>query len=180
MEKQAQNIPINFLKKSNNPNSNIKNDKIWLYITEKPLENLILDIIEFVKLPNVGAISSFMGTTRNYFNNLNVKYLFYECYLKKTLYELENITKLIYKKYKDVKKIAIFHRIGQVNIKESSVLIYISSSHRKDSLEAVNFAINTLKATVPIWKKEVYIQETPSITAPAPQWKVNKEWSVDN
>lgn len=52
----------------------------------------------------------------------------------------------------EVIRIAIAHRLGVTEVKEASVIIAISSVHRKDSLEAVEYAINTLKATVPIWK----------------------------
>jgi len=68
----------------------------------------------------------------------------------------------------NIEGIAIYHRIGEVPISEASIVIAISSSHREESLRAVEYAINTLKASVPIWKKEVY--ETGET-----QWKENKE-----
>lgn len=68
----------------------------------------------------------------------------------------------------NVEGIAIYHRIGEVPISEASVVIAISSPHREESLKAVDYAINTLKAVVPIWKKEIYESEEP-------QWKQNKE-----
>lgn len=65
------------------------------------------------------------------------------------------------------------YRLGEVPVKEASVVIAISSPHRKDSLDAVSCAIDALKASVPIWKKEVYAGEY------EPQWKANTEcmWS---
>jgi molybdopterin synthase catalytic subunit len=68
----------------------------------------------------------------------------------------------------NIEGIAIYHRIGEVPISEASIVIAVSSSHREESLRAVEYAINTLKASVPIWKKEVY--ETGET-----QWKENKE-----
>lgn len=78
----------------------------------------------------------------------------------------------------DVKHIALYHRLGFVPIKESSVIIAISSPHRQDSLEAVQFAIDELKRSVPIWKKEIYGGEYEGTA----MWKENKEcqWSNEN
>lgn len=77
----------------------------------------------------------------------------------------------IREKWEQVKHIAIYHRLGIVPIKESSVVIAISSPHRQDSLEAVQFAIDELKRTVPIWKKEVYGGSYEGTE----MWKENKE-----
>ena len=70
----------------------------------------------------------------------------------------------------EVDRIAIFHRLGEVPVSEASVVIAISSAHRKESLEAVSNAIDMLKASVPIWKKEIYAKEEA-------KWKENKECS---
>lgn len=76
--------------------------------------------------------------------------------------------------WSDIKHIAIYHRLGTVPIKEASVIIGISSPHRKTCLDAVQQAIDQLKMSVPIWKKEKYSDEEGSY-----QWKENKEcaWS---
>lgn len=81
----------------------------------------------------------------------------------------------IREKWTEVKHIALYHRLGLVPIKESSVVIAISSPHRQDSLEAVQFAIDELKRTVPIWKKEIYGGDHKGTE----MWKQNKEckWS---
>ena len=72
----------------------------------------------------------------------------------------------------DVHHIAIHHRLGLVPVKEASVIIAVSSPHRQSSLEAVSFAIEELKKSVPIWKKEIY-------KVGSSEWKENKEctWS---
>ena len=69
-------------------------------------------------------------------------------------------------KWEDLHHIAIYHRLGEVGPCDASVIIAISSAHRKASLEAVHFAIDELKATVPIWKKELYEDGS--------EWKENK------
>jgi len=74
-----------------------------------------------------------------------------------------------------VRHICIMHRLGVVPVREASVIIAISSAHRNDSLQAVQFAIDALKASVPIWKKEVYADGDCS-------WKENTEcaWNTVN
>lgn len=91
----------------------------------------------------------------------------YEAYETMALKEMLNICKQIRLQW-NVEGIAIYHRTGGVPISQASVVIAISSPHREESLKAVEYAINTLKAVVPIWKKEVY--ETGET-----QWKENKE-----
>lgn len=87
--------------------------------------------------------------------------------------EMTSICDEIRKKWSDVENIAIYHRLGLVPVKEASVVIAISSPHRKTSLESVSFAIDELKTRVPIWKKEKYSDECSA-------WKENKEcrWST--
>lgn len=99
----------------------------------------------------------------------------YEAYDKMADKMLNKICDNIREKWPDVKHIALYHRLGLVPIKESSVVIAISSPHRQDSLEAVQFAIDELKRTVPIWKKEVYGGDFEGTE----MWKENKEchWS---
>ena len=79
----------------------------------------------------------------------------YEAYVPMAEKELQVICGEARRRWK-LTKIAMVHRIGLVPIGETSVAIAVSSVHRRDSLEAVHFCIDTLKETVPIWKKEVY------------------------
>ncbi|XP_011700213.1 PREDICTED: molybdopterin synthase catalytic subunit [Wasmannia auropunctata] len=127
----------------------------------------VAEIIELVTFPNCGAISNFIGLTRDNFENKKVIKLEYEAYESMALKEMTDICNKIRLQW-DVEGIAIYHRIGEVPISKASVVIAVSSPHREESLRAIEYAINTLKATVPIWKKEIY--ETGE-----PQWKQNKE-----
>jgi hypothetical protein len=83
--------------------------------------------------------------------------------------ELSKICKEIREKWSSVVGIAILHRLGVVEVKESSVIIAVSSPHRAAAIEACAYAINTLKETVPIWKNEQYEGDTRV-------WKENVEW----
>ncbi|XP_078367561.1 molybdopterin synthase catalytic subunit-like [Oculina patagonica] len=124
-------------------------------------------VTDIVGAPSAGAISLFVGTTRDNFEGKTVVRLEYEAYIPMARSEMRKICKQVREKW-EVIKIAIFHRIGVVPIGEASVIIAVSSAHRKNSLEAVQYCIDTLKATVPIWKKEVYEQGEPN-------WKENSE-----
>jgi len=139
--------------------------KDFVCIQEEPLN--LQKLYDMVSAPEAGAISTFSGTTRNTFDGKKVIRLEYESYIPMAEKELKKICSLIRTKW-NVIGIAIYHRIGVVPIGESSVIIVISSAHRHDSLEAVQFGIDELKATVPIWKKEVY-EDNSHI------WKENKE-----
>jgi molybdopterin synthase catalytic subunit len=86
----------------------------------------------------------------------NVVKLEYEAYDTMAIKEMKKICDQIREKWKSVKHIAIYHRIGEVPTKKSSIIIAISSPHRKDSLEAVNYCIDRVKMTVPIWKKVLF------------------------
>ena len=131
------------------------------------------DILAKVASNAAGANSAFVGTTRDTFEGKKVARLEYEAYVPMAEKELQKLCERVRERW-DVERIAIFHRTGVVPLGEASVVIAISSAHRKESLEAVHFAIDDLKATVPIWKKEVYTDGTNS-------WKENKEcpWSAN-
>lgn len=120
----------------------------------------------YVTEPATGATSMFVGTTRDNFEGKKVVKLEYEAYESMALKELQKLCCAIRSHY-SVNRILVHHRLGEVKVREASCIIAISSPHRKEALEAVNFAIEKLKATVPIWKKEVYEDG-------AAQWKENK------
>ncbi|XP_055906879.1 molybdopterin synthase catalytic subunit [Eupeodes corollae] len=125
-------------------------------------------ISELVADDSCGAISLFVGTTRDNFEDKKVVTLEYVAYEPMAIKMMKQICDGIRNKWDDVHKIAIYHRLGLVPVKEASVVIAISSPHRQASLEAVQHAIEELKKTVPIWKKEKY-------DANESAWKENKE-----
>lgn len=123
---------------------------------------------------DTGAVASFSGTTRDNFDGKRVLRLEYEAYVPMAEAEMRRICATMRSKW-DLKVIAMTHRTGLVPIGEPSIEIAVSSPHRRDSLEAVHFAIDELKARVPIWKKEVY--DEPEAQEPSAAWKANAEWS---
>ena len=123
-------------------------------ITEQPIDQNA--VVQKVSSPKAGAISTFIGVTRNYTLKKQVTYLFYEAYQEMAVAMMEKIGRQIKEKF-DIEKIAIVHRIGRVDVEEISVLIAISAGHRGPAIEACHYAIDTLKEIVPIWKKEFMI-----------------------
>ncbi|XP_049786705.1 molybdopterin synthase catalytic subunit-like isoform X1 [Schistocerca cancellata] len=125
------------------------------------------EVTDLVSSSSCGAISVFIGTTRETFENKKVLQLQYEAYIPMAEKVLKQICEDIRQKWK-VENIAIYHRLGTVPVKEASIVIATSSPHRAASLEATHFAIDAVKAKVPIWKKEIYASDEP-------QWKENTE-----
>lgn len=109
----------------------------------------------FVKDNYCGGISSFVGVVRNDTNGKEVKQLDFSTYKPMAIKEMQKIADLALEKF-DIKKIAIHHSEGVLKIGEVPVIITASAKHRKAAFLACEFAIDTLKQTVPIWKKEFF------------------------
>lgn len=125
------------------------------------------DAQKIVASDSAGGISIFIGTTRDTFEDKTVVRLEYEAYEDMAYKELAKLCKEIRNKW-DVIHICIMHRLGVVPLGESSVIIAISSAHRRQCLESVDYCITNLKAYIPIWKKEIYTDGTN-------QWRENVE-----
>jgi MoaE-MoaD fusion protein len=102
-----------------------------------------------------GGIATFLGTTRIESRGRTVLYLEYEAYAEMAEDVMAQIADELKRRY-DLCEVAIHHRVGRVAIGETSVAIAVSAPHRQDALAACKDGIDTLKETVPLWKKEVY------------------------
>ncbi len=112
-------------------------------------------IVRSVEDPRAGALVTFAGVVRNRARGKSVTHLFYECYEAMALNELKKIRQRAVQQW-PINEMAIVHRVGRMEIGETSVFIAVSSPHRAAAFEACRFAIDRLKTTVPIWKKEHY------------------------
>ena len=104
--------------------------------------------------PGAGGVVVFSGVVRNETGGRPVKFLEYEAHAPMAEAKLREIGEAIRARWAEVKRVAILHRIGRLEIGESSVLIAVSAAHRGEAFEACRYAIDTLKRTVPVWKKE--------------------------
>jgi MoaE-MoaD fusion protein len=102
-----------------------------------------------------GAGIAFEGVVRNNTRGRRTLYLDYEAYVPMALREMESLAEQALREFK-IRDIRFVHRIGRIEIGETSVLIVVASAHRAAAFEACRFAIDTLKKKVPIWKKEYF------------------------
>ena len=122
-------------------------------VTNQALQ--LQELVDFVTDPEAGAIATFIGTTRNHNEGRKVIALDYEAYPEMAEKELVRLGAEAKKKW-PICRMAIVHRIGPVQITEPSVMIAVSAAHREAAFAACRFAIEEIKKTVPIWKKEIY------------------------
>ena len=114
------------------------------------------EVIAAVRCPEAGAIVTFDGTVRNHARDKLVTHLFYEAYDHMAVQEMETIRDRALARW-PIRELAIVHRVGRLEIGDSSVFIAVSADHRGDAFEACRSVIDSLKTTVPIWKKEFYV-----------------------
>jgi molybdopterin synthase catalytic subunit len=112
-------------------------------------------LIGHVRTPGDGAVVTFDGCVRNQSHGRRTLYLDYEAYESMALAKLREIAAELHAKF-PIDRVAIAHRLGRLEIGETSVFIAVSSPHRPAAFEACRLAIDTLKRTVPIWKKEYF------------------------
>jgi MoaE-MoaD fusion protein len=110
-------------------------------------------VVEDIKRPEDGAVAIFEGIVRNHSRNRRTLYLDYEAYEPMALKKLEELAEQALGQLA-VREVAIVHRLGRLEIGETSVLIVVASAHRGAAFDACRWLIDTLKKTVPIWKKE--------------------------
>jgi molybdopterin synthase catalytic subunit len=106
--------------------------------------------------PRSGAVATFVGVTRNSFAGKEVLHLEYEAYAPMAELQMREIGTEIAQRWPAVTGVAIAHRVGRVEVGEASVALAVSAPHRGEALAACAHGIERLKATLPVWKKEVF------------------------
>ena len=109
-----------------------------------------------VRDQDAGAIATFIGTTRAHSRGRDVVHLEYEAYEGMAEQVMADLALQLAERH-DLSKVAIHHRVGRVDIGETSVVIAVSAPHRQAALAACREAIDELKVSVPLWKKETYV-----------------------
>ena len=126
-----------------------------------PIEKLLQDSAD----DECGATVLFLGSTRRWTGNTETgrtetAYLEYESYREMALAKMQELEKLACERW-PIRSVALVHRLGRVEIKETSVAVIVSTPHRKDAFEAAKWLIDELKKQVPIWKKEWFAAQSP-------------------
>jgi len=124
-----------------------------IQISPDPLN--IQSCIDWIMSPQSGGIDVFIGTVRNATKGKAVLRLEFEAYEPMALTEMEKIVKQAIEKW-PVQKALVHHRTGVLQVGEVPVIIAVSAAHRAAAFEACRYIIDTLKQTVPIWKKEIF------------------------
>jgi molybdopterin synthase catalytic subunit/molybdopterin converting factor small subunit len=126
----------------------------WIEVTAQVLSERAT--AEAVADPGAGAVALFSGIVRDQTGGRRVKFLEYEAHAPMALAKMREIAAAIRARWPGTLRVALVHRVGRLEIGESSVMIAVSSPHRREAFEACHFAIDTLKETVPVWKKEYF------------------------
>ena len=110
---------------------------------------------EWIVLPSCGATVVFTGTARDHAGDrTGVSLLEYEAYEEQVIPRLQALAASMREKWPDLGRIVLIHRVGPVPITKAAVVVATSSPHRPAAFEAARYGIDTLKSTVPVWKKE--------------------------
>jgi MoaE-MoaD fusion protein len=124
-----------------------------LLLVRDPIDPVAL--VRHVRGDSDGAVVTFDGCVRNQSHGRATLYLDYEAYESMALTKIREIAADLHSKFA-IDRVAIAHRLGRLHIGETSVFIAVSAPHRAPAFDACRFAIDTLKRTVPIWKKEYF------------------------
>jgi molybdopterin synthase catalytic subunit len=127
----------------------------WVAITEDVLPvGLVAD---WAARPDCGAVVVFTGTVRDHADGRpGVSHLVYEAYTEQVVPRMEAIAASAREQWPDLGRVALLHRVGRLELGEASVVVAASTPHRPEAFAAARFCIDTLKATVPIWKQETW------------------------
>lgn len=125
----------------------------WLALTSSPLP--VAEIYEWCVQPDCGAVVLFSGTVRDHAEGRpGVAHLTYEAYEEQVEPRLAAIAEEIRHRWPTTGRVVLLHRTGRLGLGTSSVVVAVSAPHRDEAFEAARYGIDTLKATVPIWKQE--------------------------
>lgn len=112
-------------------------------------------LVEAVRRDDAGAIALFYGVVRNENLGRRVQYLEYDAYPAMAIKKMREVADEVRARFA-VAEVGVLHRTGRLEIGETSLLVAVSSGHRKEAFEACHFAVDRIKQIVPVWKKEVW------------------------
>jgi len=125
----------------------------WIAVSDDPLP--VEAATAWATTPGCGAVVVFLGVVRDNSDGRNgVRGLSYEAYEEEAVAKLCAVADEARRHWPVVDRVALLHRVGDLELSEASVAVVVSSPHRPEAFEAARFCIDTLKETVPIWKRE--------------------------
>jgi molybdopterin synthase catalytic subunit len=139
-------------------------DQVWVGLTTQPLS--AERAAAWVLRPDCGAVVTFAGTVRDHAEGrTGVDELEYEAYDTQVEPRLQRIAAQAVDQWPGIGRVVIWHRFGTLTVGETSVFVAVSSAHRGEAFEAARYCIDTVKTSVPIWKRE--------------RWDGGEDWGVD-
>lgn len=136
----------------------------WVALTDEPLP--AAEAAQWATVPAAGAVVSFSGVVRDHAEGRpGVEAMTYEAYEGPAVRALGDIVGEMRRRWPDLARIALLHRVGDLRLSETSVVVVVSAPHRGVAFEAAEFAIDTLKESAPIWKQE--------------HWAGGSDWAVE-
>ena len=136
----------------------------WLGLTDQELP--VAGAYAWALQPHCGAVVLFSGTVRDHADGRDdVQHLTYEAYEEQVEPVFATIATELRERWPEAGRVVLLHRVGTLQLEESSVIAVVSAPHRPEAFEAARFAIDALKASAPIWKHEV--------------WSGGSDWGTD-
>jgi molybdopterin synthase catalytic subunit len=140
-------------------------DSVWVGIDDAPIP--VDEAMKWASVPGCGAVVTFSGTVRDFSEGRpDVTSLEYETYTGVAQRRLREVADAARTRWPEVRRVALLHRVGTLNVGDVAVVVVASSAHRNEAFAAAQFSIDTLKETVPIWKRET--------------WERGREWVLDS
>jgi molybdopterin synthase catalytic subunit len=137
----------------------------WIGLSSDPLP--VAEAMSWATRPADGAVVCFAGVVRDSSEGRDgVAALTYEAYEEQATARMSQVAAEARRRWEVVDRIALLHRLGKLRLSEASVVVVVSSPHRAEAFEAARFCIDTLKETVPIWKRE--------------HWSGGSDWAVSD
>jgi molybdopterin synthase catalytic subunit len=133
----------------------LREDHLWIAVTERAL--VVDDVLAWVSRPGCGAIVSFAGTVRDHSDGRpSVTSLEYEIYTEQAVVRISEVAGSARDRWPAIGRLALLHRTGRLHVGEVSVVVAVSTPHRAEAFDAAEYCIDTLKRTVPVWKRETW------------------------
>lgn len=127
----------------------------WCALSDVALP--VAEATEWVTRPDCGAVVAFVGTARDHSaDRPGVRELTYEAYEQQALARLDALVAETRRRWPDVGRVALLHRVGTLAVGDAAVVVAVSAPHRGSAFDAARYAIDELKETVPIWKREAW------------------------
>lgn len=130
-----------------------RTSKYWLRIQREPIDLRLAD--DYLRVEEAGAVDLFLGTTRRWTAGRETRTLQYEAYRGMALSEMKRLVELASSRW-PLLRVCLWHREGEVPLRETSVLVGVATAHRDAAFAACRYLIDELKNHVPIWKQEFY------------------------